>query len=267
MIRLGASAPTAGPRRRVLCHPLQDWQLPRPRRNSRKVPDSYCSAVRALKRLLAVRKAAVTSFHRELGTGIMHRATRRSSTAPALREEFWKNVTVPGSGPGAQLNDALEGAAAVRRLPRVRRAHAALDALDRDESCGSHFRAESQMADGEAKRDEENFAHWPRGSTGRRKHNRPAQGASRPSSCTSREARGSGVTNEDHVANLAAEEGRRVTPESFVLDGRQRGDVVSRDALCAQRAVRRQGRGPGRLRPRLPLGIRGLRRRDQRPGP
>ena len=75
---------------------------------------------------------------------------------PALREEFWKNVKVTGSG--AELNQQLENAG--RTIDFIEFAELMCrDALHRNESCGGHFRTEFQSADGEAERDDTNFCY------------------------------------------------------------------------------------------------------------
>ena len=75
---------------------------------------------------------------------------------PALRDDFWKSVTVPGSG--EELNQSLEVAGRVADFLELGELMC-LDALERDESCGSHFRTEHQMPDGEASRDDQRFCH------------------------------------------------------------------------------------------------------------
>jgi succinate dehydrogenase / fumarate reductase flavoprotein subunit len=75
---------------------------------------------------------------------------------PALREEFWKNVTVPGSG--AELNQSLEHAGRVADFLELGELMC-LDALEREESCGGHFREEYQTEDGEALRNDDKFCH------------------------------------------------------------------------------------------------------------
>jgi len=74
----------------------------------------------------------------------------------ALRAEFWSNVKVVGTGD--TLNKSLEFAGRVADFLELGELMAA-DALYRAESCGGHFRLESQTEDHEAKRDDENFAH------------------------------------------------------------------------------------------------------------
>jgi succinate dehydrogenase / fumarate reductase flavoprotein subunit len=74
----------------------------------------------------------------------------------ALREEFWKDVRVLGEG--EELNQSLEKAGRVADFLELGELLAS-DALNRRESCGGHFREESQTEDNEAKRDDENFSY------------------------------------------------------------------------------------------------------------
>ncbi|WP_113700295.1 fumarate reductase/succinate dehydrogenase flavoprotein subunit [Nonomuraea lactucae] len=105
------------------------------------------------------------SFHRELGKLMwdycgMERTEESLRKAleriPELRREFWENVKVTGTA--EELNQVLEKAGRVADFFDLAELMC-LDALVRTESCGGHFRAESQDADGEALRDDENFAH------------------------------------------------------------------------------------------------------------
>ena len=77
-----------------------------------------------------------------------------------IREDFWNNVIVPGSS--NELNKELEKAGRVADLLELGELFA-MDALQRNESCGGHFREESVELDGpqkgEAKRDDDNFSH------------------------------------------------------------------------------------------------------------
>jgi succinate dehydrogenase / fumarate reductase flavoprotein subunit len=117
-------------------------------------------------RLLGIKGSrTVDSFHRELGHILweycgMARNEQSLTTAlqkiPALREQFWKDVIVPGSG--AELNQSLEKAGRVADFLELGEL-LCLDALERRESCGGHFREEFQTEDGEAKRDDANFCH------------------------------------------------------------------------------------------------------------
>jgi succinate dehydrogenase / fumarate reductase flavoprotein subunit len=75
---------------------------------------------------------------------------------PALREEFWADVLVPGSAD--TLNQSLEQAGRVADFLELGELMC-LDALTREESCGGHFREEHQHPDGECKRDDEKFGH------------------------------------------------------------------------------------------------------------
>jgi succinate dehydrogenase / fumarate reductase flavoprotein subunit len=117
-------------------------------------------------KLLSIQgKRTVTSFHRELGQLLwnqcgMARNQKGLKDAlekiPALRHEFWENVNVPGSN--EELNQSLEYAGRVADFLEFAEL-LCLDALKRDESCGGHFREEHQTPDGEAKRDDQYFAH------------------------------------------------------------------------------------------------------------
>ncbi|WP_028581638.1 fumarate reductase/succinate dehydrogenase flavoprotein subunit [Desulfogranum japonicum] len=75
---------------------------------------------------------------------------------PAIREEFWENVVIPGGK--NEFNQSLERAGRVADFLEFGEL-LARDALNREESCGGHFREESQTEENEAKRDDENFAH------------------------------------------------------------------------------------------------------------
>ena len=119
-----------------------------------------------VRKLLAIKgKRTVDSFHRELGKllwdkcGMARRAEglrEAIQRIPALREEFWRNVNVPGSD--AELNQALEKAGRVADFLELGEL-VCRDALHREESCGGHFREEYQTEDGEARRDDERFAY------------------------------------------------------------------------------------------------------------
>lgn len=75
---------------------------------------------------------------------------------PELREEFWQNVRIPGSG--EDVNQALELAGRVADFLELGEL-ICLDALERRESCGCHFREEWQTPEGEARRDDARFCH------------------------------------------------------------------------------------------------------------
>jgi len=118
------------------------------------------------KRLLGHKgKEPVNYYHKKLGQ-IMWAGCGMARTKeglekalkeiPALREEFWANVNVPGSADS--LNQALERAGRVADFFELGEL-LCLDALTREESCGGHFREEHQYPDGECKRDDEKFGH------------------------------------------------------------------------------------------------------------
>ncbi|MEL7370803.1 MAG: succinate dehydrogenase (quinone) flavoprotein subunit, partial [Myxococcota bacterium] len=119
-----------------------------------------------LDRLLSVKgKRTVDSFHRELGRMMWDKCGMSRNAdglgelltgIPKLREEFWSNVNVTGST--GTMNQTLERAARVADYLEFAEVMA-LDALDRKESCGGHFREESATEEGEARRDDENFRH------------------------------------------------------------------------------------------------------------
>lgn len=108
---------------------------------------------------------SVDSFHRELGEIMIDKVgmsrTREGLTEAiekikAIRDEFWQNVRVTGEA--NYLNPELEKAGRVADYLEFAELMA-YDARDREESCGGHFREEHQTPEGEAKRDDENFAH------------------------------------------------------------------------------------------------------------
>ena len=119
-----------------------------------------------LKRLLSVNgNRSVDSFHRELGLLVWDKCGMARDKAgleealervPALREEFWSTVSVPGNDRG--INQSLEKAGRVADFLEFAETMF-LDALTREESCGGHFRTEHQTEEGEARRDDENFSH------------------------------------------------------------------------------------------------------------
>ncbi len=118
------------------------------------------------KKLLNINgKRSVDSFHKELGKVMwdkcgMARNKQGLEEAlqriPEIREEFWNNVRVLGDG--SQTNQSLEKAGRVADFLE----HGELmcrDALEREESCGGHFREEHQTADGEALRHDDSYSH------------------------------------------------------------------------------------------------------------
>jgi succinate dehydrogenase / fumarate reductase flavoprotein subunit len=120
-------------------------------------------------------RRTATDFHRALGRVLWDGCGLERSHAglakaigevAALREAFWEDVTVPGGG--RELNQELERAGRVADFLELGELMCR-DALAREESCGCHFRVEHQTEDGEARRDDEAFAHvaaWTPGTSG-----------------------------------------------------------------------------------------------------
>jgi succinate dehydrogenase / fumarate reductase flavoprotein subunit len=107
----------------------------------------------------------VDELHRELGmvmwdyVGMSRNAeglTKAKKMIKDIREDFWKNVKIIGTN--EEINQSLEKAARVADFLELGELMAE-DALQRNESCGGHFREESQTEENEAKRDDENFSH------------------------------------------------------------------------------------------------------------
>jgi succinate dehydrogenase / fumarate reductase flavoprotein subunit len=124
------------------------------------------SEVRAkIDRLLRVNgQRSLDSIHRELGALLWDKCGMARNAAglrealgkiPELREEFWNNVRIPGNS--ADFNQSLERAGRVADFLEFAELMC-LDALERDESCGGHFREEHQTPEGEAVRNDDNFA-------------------------------------------------------------------------------------------------------------
>ncbi|MCP4607599.1 MAG: fumarate reductase/succinate dehydrogenase flavoprotein subunit, partial [Planctomycetes bacterium] len=108
-------------------------------------------------------KRTADSFHRELGKIMwescgMGRNEKRLKVAlekiPVLRDEFWKDLLLPGDA--KEVNQSLELAGRVADFMEFAEMMV-FDALTRTESCGAHFREECQTEEGEALRDDENF--------------------------------------------------------------------------------------------------------------
>ncbi len=132
--------------------------------------EEFDKAERAVKekidRLMAVDgKQTVTSFHKRLGKILWdHCGMVRSEEGlkkgiemiDQLEDEFWKEVKVPATA--GEYNQELEKAIRVADFFEVGRLMCQ-DALDRDESCGAHFREEFQTEQGEAKRNDAEYAH------------------------------------------------------------------------------------------------------------
>ncbi len=119
-----------------------------------------------INKLMSIKgKQTATSFHKRLGKIMwdhcgMIRNEKGLKEAlvmiKELKEEFWKDLNIPGTA--GELNMELEKAGRVADYFELA-VLLVTDALNRKESCGAHFREEYQTADGEAKRDDENFAY------------------------------------------------------------------------------------------------------------
>ncbi|ALJ56847.1 Fumarate reductase flavoprotein subunit [Candidatus Xiphinematobacter sp. Idaho Grape] len=116
--------------------------------------------------LLSIRgNRSTDSFHRELGLLLWNNCgmsrsreglQRALEEIPKIREEFWRNASIPGTGEG--LNQSLEKAGRIADFLEFGEL-LCYDALHREESCGGHFRIEHQTDEGEALRDDENYAY------------------------------------------------------------------------------------------------------------
>ena len=117
-----------------------------------------------ISRLMSIQgKESVESFHKRLGKimwekcGMARNAKglqEAIAEIQALRKEFWSNVRIPGSADG--MNTELDKANRVADFIELGELMCK-DALQREESCGGHFREESQTDEGEAKRNDEQF--------------------------------------------------------------------------------------------------------------
>jgi succinate dehydrogenase / fumarate reductase flavoprotein subunit len=145
---------------------LATSKQPKPAPSQPEFQQAISGVADLTRRLLAVNgKHTVNSFHKQLGALLwekcgMARDEKGLQAAlreiPALREQFWKEVKVTGQN--QELNQALEHAGRVADFLEFAEL-LCLDALHRRESCGGHFRVEFQTPDGEALRDDQNFAY------------------------------------------------------------------------------------------------------------
>ncbi|PYK18682.1 MAG: fumarate reductase/succinate dehydrogenase flavoprotein subunit, partial [Verrucomicrobia bacterium] len=128
----------------------------------RAVEESVCTRIEKLLSINGTR--SVDSFHRELGLLLWdlcgmsrHEKGLREALKkiPELREQFWHEARVPGDGD--DFNQSLERAGRVADFLEFAEMMC-IDALERDESAGAHFREEHQTTEGEALRDDENHA-------------------------------------------------------------------------------------------------------------
>lgn len=169
--RLGASALMQGLADGyfVLPYTLADYLAPHLGENVSTDNDVFRSVEREVDQrvkgfLESKGSRTVDSFHRELGQIIRDECGMSRSESglkealekiPALREEFHENLKLSST---EGLNQSLERAGRVADFFELAELMC-VDALDRKESCGGHFREESQTEEGEAKRDDDNYAH------------------------------------------------------------------------------------------------------------
>ena len=126
--------------------------------------EASANAQQQIDRLLSVKgHRGIREIHRELGrilwddVGMARNEPglrRALESIPKLRDDFWQNVSVPGTPDN--LNQSLEYAGRVADYLEFAEL-LTLDALQRGESCGGHFREESQTPEGEALRDDERY--------------------------------------------------------------------------------------------------------------
>jgi succinate dehydrogenase / fumarate reductase flavoprotein subunit len=130
------------------------------------VKDAEANVNAITQKLLGAKgKRSVDSFHRELGKLMWDKCGMARTAAglkealsiiPGLREQYWRDVKVLGNG--EELNQSLEKAGRVADFFELAELMC-LDALERNESCGGHFREEYQTPDGEAARDDEKYSY------------------------------------------------------------------------------------------------------------
>jgi succinate dehydrogenase / fumarate reductase flavoprotein subunit len=145
---------------------LASTPLPKVTTDHDAFKDAADNVQQRINALLAVKGSrGIREIHRELGrimwddVGMARTEeslTRALGKIPKLREEFWHNVSVPGSPDN--LNQSLEYAGRVADYLEFAEL-LALDALERKESCGGHFREESQTPEGEALRNDDQFSY------------------------------------------------------------------------------------------------------------
>ncbi len=147
-------------------HYLASTPLPKVTTDHHAFKEAADNVQQRINALLAVKGGrGIREIHRELGrimwddVGMARTEeslTRALARIPKLREEFWHDVSVPGSSDN--LNQSLEYAGRVADYLEFAEL-LALDALERRESCGGHFREESQTPEGEALRDDEHYSY------------------------------------------------------------------------------------------------------------
>jgi succinate dehydrogenase / fumarate reductase flavoprotein subunit len=147
-------------------HYLASTPLPAVSTDHDAFKDAADNVQKGIDRLLSIKgDRGIREIHRELGhilwddVGMARTDAslkRALAAIPKLRDEFWNRVSVPGTPDN--LNQSLEYAGRVADYLEFAEL-LAFDALERRESCGGHFREESQTPDGEALRDDEHFTY------------------------------------------------------------------------------------------------------------
>jgi len=150
----------------TLAHYMASTPVPKVTTDHEAFKEAEDNVQSRINTMLAVKGSKTPrQIHRELGhilwdeVGMARNDAglkRALAKIPQLREEFWQNVSVPGEA--NNMNKNLEYAGRVADYLEFGEL-LALDALHRTESCGGHFREESQTPDGEAKRDDEQFSY------------------------------------------------------------------------------------------------------------
>jgi succinate dehydrogenase / fumarate reductase flavoprotein subunit len=150
----------------TLSHYLASTPLEKITTDSQEFKDAEHAVKLQTDKLLSIKGSKTTDdFHKELGHVMWDQVGMSRNEAGLkkaivdirkIREEFWQNVNVPGGA--GNMNTELHKAARVADFLELGELMA-LDALERAESCGGHFRDEYQTADNEAKRDDEKFCH------------------------------------------------------------------------------------------------------------
>jgi len=145
---------------------LASTKLPKVEESAEPFKQAEDAEQKRVKKLLSIKgKRTPADFHKELGLLLWEKCGMARSEEglqdaltkiPKIREEFWENVMVPGNA--KDLNQTLERANRVADYLEFGEL-LVRDALERKESCGGHFREESQTDEGEALRDDENFCH------------------------------------------------------------------------------------------------------------
>jgi succinate dehydrogenase / fumarate reductase flavoprotein subunit len=171
--RLGASSlmQAAGDGYFVLPNTISNYladeiRIPKISTDKPEFEETEKAAVERLKKLISIKgKQTASSFHKRLGKIMWdHCGMTRNEVGlkkaltliSELKKEFWKDLNIPGTI--SEINMELEKAGRVADYFELAEL-LITDALDRKESCGAHFREEFQTSDGEARRNDEEFAY------------------------------------------------------------------------------------------------------------